>query len=140
MAKDRQRLFAEEYAVDFNITQAAIRAGYSKKTAGSIGSELLKKPEIQAMVEEALKERIRRTHITQDRVVLELANVAFAEAADCADSILKYSSKLKALELLGKHLGMFREKIPDGGEGNTGVVMLAPVMENPGPPGGGKVG
>lgn len=140
MAKDRQRLFAEEFTVDFNATQAAIRAGYSEKTAGSIGSENLKKPEIQKMIDEALRERIRRTHITQDRVVLELAAVAFADAADCTDSTLKYSNKIKALELLGKHLGMFRERAADGGEESAGVVMLAPVMDNPGPPGGGEDG
>ena len=79
MARDKQKLFAEEYIVDFNATQAAIRAGYSEKTAHSIGSENLKKPAIQELISRAIQDRIRRTHITQERVVLELASVAFAD-------------------------------------------------------------
>ena len=75
----RQR-FVDEYLVDLNATQAAIRAGYSKSTAGSIGGEILQKPEIQAAIAERMAERASRTEITQDRVLQELARIAFGDA------------------------------------------------------------
>lgn len=103
----KQKRFVEEYLVDLNATQAAIRAGYREKTAGQIGFENLKKPEIQEAVAKAIQERQARTEITQDRVLSELGRVAFADADDGAESSLKYSNKLKALEMLGKHLGIF---------------------------------
>ena len=72
----KQKRFIEEYLVDLNATQAAIRAGYSPDTAGSIGSENLKKPEIRARIEKAIAERSKRTGINQDRIVMELAKIA----------------------------------------------------------------
>lgn len=141
---NKQKRFIEEYLIDFNATQSAIRAGYSPKSAFIIGDENLKKPKIKHEIEKALAERSRRTGITQDRVIQELARIAFvnfndvvdengeiktdASADDLAcvesykvengDSInggsskreVKLASKLKALELLGKHLGMFSDK------------------------------
>lgn len=74
----KQTRFVEEYVVDLNATQAAIRAGHSKRTAGSIGSENLKKPEIAAAIEAALAARSARTGITQDRVLRELEALAFS--------------------------------------------------------------
>ena len=72
---------------------------------------------VQKAVQEAIKSRQQRTEITQDKVLGELGKVAFSKAADYADSTLKYSNKLRALELLGKHLGMFEGKKEDtGGE------------------------
>ena len=117
MAKltERQKRFVEEYLVDLNASQAAIRAGYSKNTSKSIGSQLLKHAEIQTAIQEGMQKRQQRTEITQDMVVDELKAVAFAEAADSVDSELKYANKLKALELLGKHLGMFTDKVEHSG-------------------------
>lgn len=126
MAKDRQKAFAEEYIVDFNATQAAIRAGYSKKTAYSQGQRLLKNVEVQKRVTEAIQDRIRRTHITQDRVVLELAAIAFADMAQQEETGLAWKDKLRALELLGKHLGMF-DKAQELDTGETGVVVLPEI-------------
>lgn len=76
---DKQRAFVAEYLIDMNATQAAIRAGYSEATAGSIGHENLTKPEIVAAIAEAQAERARRTEITQDRVLQELAKIGFAD-------------------------------------------------------------
>lgn len=73
----KQRRFAEEYLVDLNATQAAIRAGYSEKTAGSQGFDLLRKPEIAAYVSDKQQERGLRTQITADRVLQELGRLAF---------------------------------------------------------------
>ena len=107
----KQERFVEEYLVDLNATQAAIRAGYSEKTAEAIGYENLRKPQIQAVIQKAMETRSKRMEITQDRVLDEIGKVAFHAAADSAESELKYPSKLRALELLGKHLGMFENKL-----------------------------
>jgi len=76
---DKQKRFVEEYLLDLNATQAAIRAGYSAKTAGSIGEENLRKPEIAAAIQEAQDARSKRTEITADRVLQELAKIGFAD-------------------------------------------------------------
>lgn len=63
----KNEVFCEEYLIDLNATQAAIRAGYSPDSAGSIGFELLKKPEIRARIDQAMAERSKRTGINADR-------------------------------------------------------------------------
>ena len=143
---DKQRRFVEEYLIDLNATQAAIRAGYSPDTAKEIGCENLTKPNISKAIAKAMAERSRRTGISQDRVIEELAKIAFMNAADvintddasiledasredlsCIQSVkvkqsdgkkgsmiereIKLADKLRALELLGKHLGMFKDKL-----------------------------
>lgn len=81
----RQKKFCDEYLIDLNATQAAIRAGYSPNSAGAIGGENLEKPEIRARIDAALAEQSRRTGVTADRVVRELARVAFVNAEDVID-------------------------------------------------------
>lgn len=142
---EKQKLFVQEYLIDLNATQAAIRAGYSPRTACEQGSQLLAKLNIQEEVSRAMAERSKRTGINQDRVILELARVAFVKMTDvvdaegrirkdaadddlaCIESIkykrsdaesgssvereVRVGSKLKALELLGRHLGMFRDRV-----------------------------
>lgn len=76
---DKQRRFVDEYLIDLNATQAAVRAGYSENTARSIGSENLGKPAVAAAIAEAQQMRAARTEITADRVVRELARVAFSD-------------------------------------------------------------
>lgn len=76
---EKQKRFAAEYLIDLNATQAAIRAGYSEKTAGQKGFDLLKKVEIQKLIQEGVEKRSERTEITQDQVVRELAKVAFSD-------------------------------------------------------------
>ena len=76
---DKRRLFVQEYLVDLNATQAAIRAGYSEESAGTSGWRLLQDDEIAAAIQAAFKARIDRTQVTQDRVVEELAAVAFSD-------------------------------------------------------------
>ncbi len=143
---DKQRRFVDEYLIDLNATQAAIRAGYSAKTAKDIGCQNLAKLEVRRSIDKALAERSKRTGINQDRIVQELAKMAFVKITDiidpedattlsnadpfdlaCIESIkvkkfptmsgdtgvereIKLGSKLKALELLGKHLGMWNDK------------------------------
>lgn len=78
----KQARFVEEYLVDLNATQAAIRAGYSQKMAGRIGFQLLEKTGIQTAIQASQIERSARTGVTADRVVQEIARVAFASLRD----------------------------------------------------------
>ena len=157
----KQRKFVSEYLVDLNATQAAIRAGFSQKTARAQGQRLLTKVDIATAIAAAQAKREKRTEITQDRVVQELARIAFGnsrsvmswgpgglvlrnsndlnedEAAlvsevretttkDGGSMALKTHDKLKALELLGKHLGMFEKKPEDHAEAEECGVLVTP--------------
>jgi len=75
----KQARFVEEYLVDMNASQAAIRAGYSPKRSGEIGYQLLQKTPIQKALQAAQRERSAKTGITQERVIREIARVAFAD-------------------------------------------------------------
>lgn len=120
----KQRRFVDEYLVDLNATQAAIRAGYSQKTAGSVGFENLRKPEIQKAVDEAKKNRAERTEITQDWVVKEMvsqykaANQRVVKTNTEGDPVVGEDGKIvtmpidqtnavKVLDMLAKHTGAY---------------------------------
>lgn len=100
---DKQKRFCEEYLVDLNATQAAIRAGYSKKTAKYASQWIQevnpKKPILRKKIEGLKQNRSVRTEITADRVLEAIAEIGFGE--------FQAKDRLKALELLGKHLGLF---------------------------------
>lgn len=161
----KQKAFVQEYLVDLNGTQAAIRAGYSPRTAQVQASKMLALPHVQEAVQAAIKAREKRTEITQDRVLAELARIAFADLkdyvafgpkqevtfkdpehvdgrviAEIGETITQYGGskrlklhdKLRALELLGKHLGMFVDRVEHTGAGG-GPINLQGV------PGGGEV-
>lgn len=161
----KQKRFCEEYLIDLNATQAAIRAGYSPDTAGAIGAENLTKPEIQRAVAQAMADRSRRTGVNAERVVLELAKVAFVNVGDVIDATdatlkedaapedlaaiqsikvkdmgdmgiereIRMADKLKALELLGRHLGMFNDKMRLDAKLDTGKLdsILAQLQDGP---------
>ena len=78
----RQMRFVREYLIDANATQAAIRAGYSRKTAGAIGCENLKKPEIAEAIAASQREIATNLDITAERVLAELAKIGFATIGD----------------------------------------------------------
>jgi phage terminase small subunit len=80
----KQASFVREYLVDLNATQAAIRAGYSAKNAGKIGPALIGDSRIAAAVQSAMSKRAKRTEITADRVLEEIAAVAFAHMGEYA--------------------------------------------------------
>lgn len=75
----KQQRFVEEYLIDLNATQAAIRAGYSQKTAASQGERLLRNVEVQSAITAAVKNRSSRTEVTQDMVIAELVKIAFGD-------------------------------------------------------------
>lgn len=113
--RDKRARFAEEYVVDLNATQAAIRAGYSAKTASSQGERLLRNVEIQRAISEARAAISARTQITQDRVMADIEAIKqdamqAVYDADGNKAMLDHKSALRACELQGKHLGMFIEK------------------------------
>jgi len=81
----KQKRFVQEYAIDFNGAQAAIRAGYSEKSAREIASEMLTKPNIKAAVDEATKNITKRAEIDQDRVLKEISHYAFLDPGEAFD-------------------------------------------------------
>ena len=153
----RQQRFVEEYLVDANARQAAIRAGYSARSAEVNGPRLLRNAQVATAVEEKQKERAERTQVTADRVIEELALIAFGDIGDFFDATgnlrdvselsedakrrlgsidvlrettrsngdvrtieqtlkVKPWDKLRALDMLGKNLGMFRDKVNIGAD------------------------
>ncbi|MFX3633730.1 MAG: terminase small subunit [Candidatus Pristimantibacillus sp.] len=157
----KRKRFGDEYLIDLNATQAAIRAGYSPKTAGSISTDLLKDPVLQLYIQNRMSQREYRTEITQDRVLQELAKIGFADIkeflsfrtekavvaykegdpvfgyqdvielrpSDQIDGTMisevkhtreglafKLHDKVAALDKIGRHLGMFNDKLKIEGE------------------------
>lgn len=157
----KQAQFVAEYMIDLNATQAAIRAGYSARTADKIGPELLGKTSISEAISKAQKAREARTGITADRVLAELAKIGFAdmrravrwgegivvrnefgtaevvndvaligseeldddtaaaisEISQTAQGIkIKFHDKRAALIDIGRHIGMFRDKLELAGK------------------------
>lgn len=102
----RQQAFVNEYLVDLNATQAAIRAGYSQKTANEQGARLLANVSIQSFISEQIKKRNERTERTADDVLRDIQDWT-REAHDKGD----LKTAFRGLELEGKHLGMFKDKV-----------------------------
>ena len=146
---EKQKIFADEYLIDLNATRA-YRVAYPSvkkdETAAQAGSRMLRNVKVAEYIQERMEERQKRTEITQDRVLEELAAIAFARAADFAEVKdgfviikdtaglseqqikaiagikegkfgveLKLNDKEKALELLGRHLGMFKDRMEVSG-------------------------
>jgi len=155
----KQQRFVEEYLVDLNATQAAIRAGYSPQSAYSIGQENMKKPVIKNAIDKAMAERSKRTGINQDRILIELAKIGFlnpvdvinmddatirgdanredtaaiasvkvktipTEDGEIVEREVKTYDKIKALELIGKHIGMFVDKL------NVNAEMAVKIVDD----------
>lgn len=147
MAKltDKQAAFVREYLVDLNATQAAIRAGYSERTASRIGPQLLGKTCVREAIEKAQAKRARRVEVTQDYVLSNLVDVVerTMQRAPVLDrkgeqvtdedgrAVWTFDAKgaNRALELLGKHLGIFADRVraevsgPDGGPVASEIVV-----------------
>lgn len=164
----QQRRYVEEYLIDnTNQRQAAIRAGYSLENAVNHASRLMRMPKIREAIEDGQKERAAKMGVTQDRVLQELALVAFANLKDVitqnedGDTTInmhglsrevaaalgevsittkggrvktktakvRLSDKLSALEKLGKHLGMFKEKVEHSGTLTLEQLVLGSMKE-----------
>lgn len=126
---EKQKRFCDEYLIDLNATQAAIRAGYSERTAYSIGTENLRKPEISAYIDSRMEEKNKELIADQDEVLKYLTSVMRGESTSeeivvegtgdgcsTAKAIEKAPSekdRLKAAELLGKRYGLYTERIEE---------------------------
>ena len=109
MLTPKQEAFVREYMIDLNATQAAIRAGYSERTANRIGAENLSKPVIQAEIQEQRKAAEEKCIVTVEWILSEIAKIAQNEEVRTAD-------RLKALELLGKYLGLWEKRQEEGAQ------------------------
>lgn len=123
----KQKRFCDEYLIDLNATQAAIRSGYSKKTAYSIGNENLMKPELKKYIEERMAEKESQLIADQDEVLKYLTSVMRGESqseivvvegvgdgmseARAMQKAPDERERLKAAELLGKRYGLYTEKV-----------------------------
>lgn len=123
----KQQRFVDEYLIDLNATQAAIRAGYSPRTAKQQGQRLLTNADVAAAVERARALRSERCELTQDYVVKGL--MCEAELTGEGSS---HSARVQAYHLLGKHLGMFKEKVEHSGAVVQTHVYL-PAKDGSGP-------
>lgn len=146
---EKQKIFADEYLIDLNATRA-YKVAYPRvkndETAAAAAARLLKNVKVVTYIEKRMQDRQKRTEVTQDRVIEELAAIAFARATDFAQIVngnvvltdtadltesqtkaiagikegkfgieLKLNDKEKALELLGRHLGMFKDRLEVSG-------------------------
>lgn len=102
----KQQRFIDEYLIDYNATQACIRAGYSEHTAQAIGTENLTKPLIKAEIDRRVKLLEESALVTKEMVIKGLLK----EAEDCAEGS-SHSARVSAWAHLGKHLNMFTEKV-----------------------------
>jgi len=99
----KQKRFAREYLTDFNATQAAIRAGYSKNGASVQGARLLANAKVQAEVQRLAKQKDDELDLSNDRILRKISEIAFSDQEETKDS-------LRALDLLCKARGMYRQK------------------------------
>nr|DAM07024.1 MAG TPA: Terminase small subunit [Caudoviricetes sp.] len=162
-----QKIFIDEYLIDLNATRAykvAYKNCKKDETARTNSSRLLTNANIKNHIQERMKEREKRTEITQDKVLKELAKIGFSDITDFVeiekkgvfvavkikatedipkDKIgaiagikegangieIKTNDKVKALELIGRHLGMFSDKLELSGEVNTNTDKLDKILE-----------
>lgn len=133
----KQKRFADEYIISGNATQSAIKAGYSKKTAGVIAVENLEKPNIKAYIDKRLKELDDKAIAKQEEVLQYLTAVmrgqsksavvvieGLGEGLSEARLINKTpdeKDRIKAAELLGKRYGAFTEKVDISGDMNLSI-------------------
>lgn len=99
----KQQAFVNEYLVDLNATQAAIRAGYKEKNAAQTGAENLKKPQIQQAIQKVREAREKATMYGAAWIIAQIAEIAKDPDQTARD-------RLKALELLGKHHGLWEKR------------------------------
>ena len=135
----KQKRFCDEYLIDLNATQAAIRAGYSKKTAYSIGEENLKKPELKKYIDSRMAEKESELIADQDEVlkyltavmrgktqaeVVVVENVGdFRSEARTMQKAPDEKERLKAAELLGKRYGLYTDRVEQDVDMNLNITV-----------------
>lgn len=128
----KQQRFCDEYLIDLNATQAAIRAGYSKKTANRIGPENLSKPAVKEYIQKRMDEKEEQLIANQDEVLKYLTAVLRGDEQDeqittIVDGetqrlkVRRQANQIKAAELLGKRYGLYVEKIDNNQDLNINI-------------------
>ncbi len=141
--KEKHERFAREYVIDYNATQAAVRAGYSEKTAKQQGSRLLTNADILARVRELQAETVKRLAISEDRIIESLwetysrcmqaepvmrFDFGSHEMVETGEYSFDSKGALRALELIGKHIGMFTDRVEVKGQLDTGQKRLDDIL------------
>ena len=117
----KQKMFVANYIVDINATQAAVKSGYSVKTAQEQSSRLLSNVMIQNAIQYQMKAREQRTLVTADYVINGIKRVA--------DNTEKDADRLKAYELLGKHLKLFTDKTELSGKDGEELTIKVTIKD-----------
>jgi|GEM_PF-705615 len=149
----RQSRFISEYLVDLNGKQAAIRAGYSERSAKQIACRLLREAAVKKAVAQAMEQRQARTELSQDEVIQDLRELrdicmgrkpvkimtivkntreSTAEPVEVEGVMFEPASANRALELLGRHMRMFTDKMDVVSNGQTlqsGVLIVPPAQD-----------
>lgn len=162
--RHKQDSFADEFLKDLNASAAVIRCGFDTVHPGQLGYYLMQLPEIQQKIQAAMTARAERTTITKDRVLQEMARVAFANQTDfatwddgkvclknstalsrddtaCVSEVsqtthpngtrkvsIRLHDKMKALEMLGRHLVLFNDKLDLNANVQVGGVLRVPTQ------------
>lgn len=129
MLTDKQKQFCKEYLVDLNATQAAIRAGYSEKTANRIGHENLTKLDVAKEIQRLMDKRSEKVKITAEDVLNDILdtrdtlaqNMLKSDSGEVDSAVA--NARLKANELLGKHLKLFTDKVEHSGKVDSTIVI-----------------
>jgi len=127
---EKQKRFCDEYLVDLNATQAVLRAGYKTKHPDKMGSELLGKTRVKEYIEQRMKNREKRTEITQDMVIQELAKIGFSDMGN----FLSYSTKISLVgrdKQTGEAIMDYRQVIEmlDSDEVDTSIIQEVSIDE-----------
>ena len=126
---ERQKRFCDEYLVDLNAKQAAIRAGYSERTAYSIGQENLNKPELKIYIEKRLQSKEKTLIASQDELLEFITSTIRGEEYEMKD-------RLKAADMLSKIHGLYSETRNVNHSGNIGVQIIDNIPKSRGEPDG----
>lgn len=116
---EKQKRFVEEYCIDYNATQAAIRAGYSPKSAEVTACRLLRNAKICEAIDQKRVKIAEKAELSAEWVLRELAR-----NHELAKGIGELAASNKALELIGKHLGMFKDKVEMTGENGAPLNVI----------------
>lgn len=125
----KQQLFCDEYLIDLNATQAAIRAGYSEKTAKQIGQENLSKPDLKKYIEDRLKAKEPSLIASQDELLAFITSAIRGEEYEMKD-------RLKAADMLSKIHGLYSETRNMNHSGNVGIQIIDNIPKSRGEPDG----